>query len=65
MFGGSKNFDRVAVRNAYRMSADRRLLKAQIVCGRLELILAGNGKDTRENKQCNKSDGHRGANRAK
>jgi len=49
-FVGAQHFDRVAVGNAYCASADRFLLEAQIVRGRFALILAENGKNTRENE---------------
>src|SRR5262245_8853381 len=60
-----QHFDRVPVDDAYCASADRFLLEAGIVCGRLELTLAENGKKTGENQRGDESDGHMGASRAR
>jgi hypothetical protein len=46
LFLADQHFDRIPVDNAYCASADRFLLEAGIVCGRLELTLAENGKKT-------------------
>jgi hypothetical protein len=51
LFLADQHFDRVPVDDAYCASADRFLLEAGIVCGRLELTLADNGKKTGENQR--------------